>query len=236
MGVERLDLKQIYSPSLLAALPLLAHTIQMRFLALIAAIALAAPLVFADSNARGGEEAEIDMSGQLDFDFEVTEEDSERYHRGSGHEHKKPPTRECRGLCQRPRRLETMHGDTEYFVFDCKRNIKNSEARHACRKMGGRLADVSSEHVFHYLAGSIDRHAYVNSWESNNYNHACLALYPPNMRGHIGALVVPPGGCEGASSFICEVEVGKCPYLKKDRYESGMDSDDAVYAAGCLNL
>eukprot|EP00761_Pharyngomonas_kirbyi_P011051 gb/GECH01011075.1/.p1 GENE.gb/GECH01011075.1/~~gb/GECH01011075.1/.p1 ORF type:complete len:125 (+),score=31.03 gb/GECH01011075.1/:1-375(+) len=73
--------------------------------------------------------------------------------------------------------------------------------RDACRNLNWQLSSVNNTQEFSFLAKEVDRVAYVNSWQGDDYKDVCIAFYPG------GAIVEPPVGCNGPLSGLCEFMV-----------------------------
>lgn len=94
--------------------------------------------------------------------------------------------------------------DKSYKLYYGTENACESEAREVCCEAGGELAHIDSWN-FSYIVKKMKKvpkvgHAYVDSWNGDNYGKTCIALYQG------GSIVVPPEQCKGPTAFICEFE------------------------------
>ena len=100
---------------------------------------------------------------------------------------------------------------TDYVLFYGNSKRTRALARKKCASIGGALADVNTKNIkcLSYAIKSKGDPAYINSWNTDTYLDAHIALYPNS------AIAVPPG--PDSHSFLCQVPHGKC---KVDGYHS----------------
>jgi len=84
----------------------------------------------------------------------------------------------------------------------CYSNIEaiftRDQARMNCTAMGGRLVGIESAPTFNLVARSFpNKVAWIDSWQTNNYNNNCIVLFTGN-----GAIILE--SCSSLHSAICE--------------------------------
>jgi hypothetical protein len=110
------------------------------------------------------------------------------------------PGPDCGGLLGCEKTL--VHGccsTLDYVIFFGAAESCKSEARAKCNCIGGSLADINTDNIM-CISSALDGRstpAYINSWNTDSYMDARIALYPN------GAIAVPPG--EDKHAFICQI-------------------------------
>jgi len=76
--------------------------------------------------------------------------------------------------------------------------FSRDDAKMNCTAMGGRLVGIESAPTFNLVARSFpNKVAWIDSWQTNNYNNNCIVLFTGN-----GAIILE--SCSSLHSSICE--------------------------------
>ena len=124
--------------------------------------------------------------------------------------HKKPcrrpryfcPPRDCSVCPKEFGELFVVNDEVPFYSADC-----------ACKAKGGRLAQVSSANFNNAVSAVFEcvgpnKHAWVESWNGDNYNNACLALYTGSQPG--GGSIAVPLSCESKVPILCQKVHQEC--------------------------
>lgn len=101
--------------------------------------------------------------------------------------------------------------DGDFFVL--KDKVPFYKAECACREKGGILAEVNSANWnnatnVNFKCIGANAHAWIKSWNTDNYNHACLALYTGNQNG--GGAISVPVSCDNHVPVLCQKVHKQC--------------------------
>lgn len=98
-------------------------------------------------------------------------------------------------------------------LFMLKNKVPHYKADCACRQNGGVLAKINSANFqnatnMEFSCIGPNSYAWIDSWNTDNYNGACLALYTGNQAG--GGAISVPVSCENHVQVICQKVHTEC--------------------------